>query len=307
MSTVQPGALNWQKQLNQYSKDFSKVVTSFEVDFLVITRWFGGLVRGTLNYGRNTQSGLKQMADFFSEDLRSELNERINSLGQLKTECSRNLIESQSSLLEMLNVVSNINRVCNTALESLTVLKISGIGLKIESSASKDCNSILAGFPEQVESVSNQMDEELHCILGDIQSLEKTLRKECRHLRTMSDQMNGGIDTNHGISDAIGDLFNQITDQLQQGETTIQEICSLASEAKYYLQFGDIARQKSEHILEALNRCEELLKSTDPDPAAWHSRNRLPEFFREGEGSGVAYGGTFPPRYVSPHPGFRRA
>ena len=127
----------------------------------------------------------------------------------------------------------------------------------IETARTPGCKEAFAGFAEEMRVIGVKVLALVDHIGTDATQTQaeqsrvlEGLAKNFEQLRTVATEAETTVcTTSREVQSLLGTLFNSLKDV----EVHSQEVARHANEAVYQLQFGDIGRQKSEHIVAALD------------------------------------------------------
>ena len=256
-------------ELQKISSDFDSSVNLLEERFVNTCRWFGGLINDTSQYGKEMSSAYCSLLEAFNEDFRNRLNTQILQINQQYSTSAEQVENGLVTLNELRCEMTQVMKTCEKTISDLDVLRTCAVGMKIECAGSTKANMVFDRFPNQVEDVVNQILTRLRTIQEDSFKVNSGLLNESKELESIADSL---CSTNTSVGQGVELLpgyVRELTDcvsvMVSDGESQGQKISKLASEGVYYLQFGDIVRQKSEHILEVFHKIVEFFKTENLD------------------------------------------
>lgn len=210
-----------------------------------------GLVRQALNESRIAKP--EGVAAAALQDLRNGLTE---------TEAELSLLQSVSGQLwRMHSEVESIERVGRSI--HLTVF-----GFAVESARTDQCMQTFGSFAVDLRTLGDRITSLAEAINGHAGAAHAMLEAEWKTLSVSHAQLcrlATELEATAGATatDAQA-MLDRVLQGLQQSEARMQEITHQAGEALFHLQFGDIIRQKTEHIAEALREAADQLDPNAP-------------------------------------------
>lgn len=169
------------------------------------------------------------------------------------------LVEVAEALGKLHSQGSNISRVA-------MILKSSGCSFAVESARSTQCQQSFGAFVEELRGLAEKIStigdgigsqsretqqslENLTCVIqGNLEQLRKLTAQSETAVRHSTEQMQGLLDSSHRA--------------LQEADQRTRQIARRAGDAVFHIQFGDIVRQRLEHVVAAL----EDASAADMDP-----------------------------------------
>lgn len=147
-------------------------------------------------------------------------------------------------------------------------LKASGCNFAVESARSAACLEAFGSFVEQLR----QLAEKIKALGWAIQNqsavtqeelgkFHRAISADLGKLRQLAQQSDATVRQTSG---QMQQLLDSAWSALQQAETHARQITRHADDAVFHLQFGDILRQKLEHVISALADTSETLANWEP-------------------------------------------
>jgi hypothetical protein len=198
-----------------------------------------GVVRNALNESRIARP--EGVAAAALLDLRQDL---------AKTEGELALLQSVGGKLGRLHSqVEDIGRIG-------LVIRTSVFGFAVESARTEQCRHTFGLFAGELRLLGDRIANLAEAIDRHAVTARTTLEAEWQTLSASHAQLcrlAEQLETTAGAAAAAAQaILDQVLGELQQSEDRMREITHHASEALFHLQFGDIIRQKTEHIAAAL-------------------------------------------------------
>jgi len=194
-------------------------------------------------------AGAEGLAALSMREVRAGFQETTRVLATLK--------EVETSLLRLETQARGVERIG-------VFLRSSVFSFAIESSRTPECQHAFGSFVEElrglaarVSSVAESIQEQVRGArasqAGGIQMISASLEG----MRKISDRLEG---TAGQTADEAQQLLDASVAIAQEAEDRSRRIAREVDEAVYHLQFGDIVRQKLEHVTEALEKAAARLK-----------------------------------------------
>ena len=224
---------------------------------------------------RSLYSNAKAFADLINEHLdilRQALNEsHITGNDGMAATSFRELqagLDDTSRQLESLNRVSDELRRLRTQVTGIdrigVFIRSSVFGFAVESARTADCQQTFGSFVDELRTLAAKIAGVADTIRTHVQETQNSQTRDLRQmsagvtqLRDLGRQQETAARITAAETQA---LFDAIVTTLQQTGERTRNIAREADEAVYHLQFGDIVRQKSEHIIHALQEAIKLLE-----------------------------------------------
>ncbi|MGO8699323.1 MAG: hypothetical protein ACLQVY_16575 [Limisphaerales bacterium] len=204
--------------------------------------------------GENQADGAKGMAASSARELHAGMELTAQELDSL-----RNVVAELGRLQGQIQVIERIG----------VFVRSSVLYFAVESARSAECHSTFESFVEELRVLAGKIAEVADSIS---RHLRETRSLQDRELREMSTDLGTLRDLGQSLeltaAAAAADaqtLFDSSLSALRQASERTRCIARLADEAVYQLQFGDIIRQKSEHIAAALQQTAEQLEAAASD------------------------------------------
>jgi hypothetical protein len=217
-----------------------------------------GLVQTALNESRIARP--EGVAATALQDLRHGLAETDGELTLL-----------QSVGGELWRLKSQVERIEQVGMS----IRTSVFGFAVESARTDQCRQTFGSFAEELRSLGNRITGLAGAIGDDAGAAHTTLEKERKSLtenHAQLCQLAAQLETTANATAAAAQgMLDQVLRGLQKSEEKMRQITHHAGEALFYLQFGDIVRQKTEHIATALGETVEALKLA-PSRAEFYTR-----------------------------------
>ena len=144
-------------------------------------------------------------------------------------------------------------------------LKASVFSFAIESSRTAECQQAFGCFVDELRALASQIGTGCDTLNDQVRTTE-SLQAQGRaamggNLKEMH-QLAREVETAaQGASTKAQKMLDGSLTALQQAEGCTRQIAQSAGEAVYHLQFGDIVRQKLEHVTGALQKAASLLEA----------------------------------------------
>ena len=136
------------------------------------------------------------------------------------------------------------------------VLKSSGCSFAVESARSSQCQQSFGAFVEELRSLAEKISsigESIGSQSKDTQqsleNLTRVIQGNLEQLRKLTAQSEAAVRRTTG---QMQQLLDSSCNALQNAEQRTRQIARHADDAVYHIQFGDIVRQRLEHIVSSL-------------------------------------------------------
>ncbi len=249
----------------------SALITETEPDFLRLANDLKELYACATELGRSTDrqmvslrdtvgetrlSGADGLAGVLIEGLQSAITDTETEADSLKSICA--------ALLRLVHLGGHIG------LTSI-FLNTARYNFRVESARTEATRQAFGAFAEELEPLAEQIGAVGEAVSGQAKSAYLELGGLVRAIRGGSEQLRGitahtGLEVERTCARGQALLDSSLT-TLKQSSDRARQRDRLAQEAVYHVQFGDIVRQKIEHIAEALRETAETLAAIGPKSA----------------------------------------
>lgn len=181
------------------------------------------------------------------------------------------LAETATELKALRAVGDELCRVCSRvrSIEKLGLaIRTSVFSFAVESARTEECLESFGSFADDLRALGDRISDIAESIDQQANGTRLALAQELEildgghgQLCRLAQQLDTTAST---TATAAQQMLDQVLQGLQQAEEHTRTITHQASEAVFYLQFGDIIRQKSEHISAALHEIGAKLQPTPP-------------------------------------------
>jgi len=145
-------------------------------------------------------------------------------------------------------------------------IRTSVFSFAVESARTEECLESFGSFADDLRALGDRISDIAESIDQQANGTRLALAQELEildgghgQLCRLAQQLDTTAST---TATAAQQMLDQVLQELQQAEAHMRTITHQASEAVFYLQFGDIIRQKSEHISAALHEIGAKLRPT---------------------------------------------
>jgi hypothetical protein len=173
------------------------------------------------------------------------------------------VLQSVGDKLQKLHVqVGNIERVG-------LCIRMSVFGFAVESARTEECQQTFSSFAAELRALGDRITSVVAAIDSYIAATRTAQQKEWRALAASHGQLLELVEALKAAANASAEEAQKILDHvlqaLQKAGESMRRITQQTEEAVFYLQFGDIIRQKTEHIADALRETAGQLEAA----ASW--------------------------------------
>ncbi len=258
------------------SRDFSELKVRMEPGFVELGK--------TLRELHATAGQLTDAVRARAESLRGALVEsRLAGEDGLASICNQQLtskLDQTASLLNSLSHVEELLRRFQGQVEGVQriglLLKVCTLNLAVESVRTAACRDAFGAFVGELRELAGRITQLGQGIHSEV---EKTQQAQAAGVQAMAagiKQMRALALDLQAKSAVTAAEAQQMLDascaMLQETEACALAVSKHAQEAVFHLQFGDIIRQKAEHISDSFNEAVGLLTRADPKN---YSENRV--------------------------------
>lgn len=150
------------------------------------------------------------------------------------------------------------------------ILKSSGYAFAVESARSKRCQQSfgafveeLRGLAEKISSIGDSIGSQSRDTQQSLKSLTRAIKGDLEQLRRLTAQSEAAV---RQSTEQMQGLLDSSHRALQEAEQRTRQIARHAGDAVFHIQFGDIVRQRLEHVVSSL---EDAATASGPgrDPA----------------------------------------
>ncbi|MDM8535510.1 hypothetical protein QUF70_02015 [Desulfobacterales bacterium HSG17] len=211
--------------------------------------------------GKNKKGNFLSNIDLIAKQALSDLQNYQNNI-------SENLTKTKASL----EYLGKLITICSIIEKTGTSLNVIGLNIAIESSRSANSGEMFASFIDEIRQLSKKISEISKNILDDSQTTR---------LNQISANENilGGLETferlyyngEKVVKRALREIFKIMEISMNVFEKSnhlSRDISSQVGEVVVGIQFHDIARQKIEHIVMAINDIEDIINGKNQESKA---------------------------------------
>ncbi len=226
-----------------------------EPDFLQLARDLRGLHEGAAELSRTTREHVKSVRDVFEQN-------RLTGGGGL---AERALADLETGLGEAEERLRMLGRTCGAMrrLHGLgqqmrrvaSLLEVSGYGFAVESARSAARQLAFSAFVTElrrlaakVGALGEAIAEQARSAEEEAERLGRTMTANLAELSKLTERADRTV---RQTAARVESVLNASWTALQEAERDTARIATHASDAVYQLQFGDIVRQKLEHVADA--------------------------------------------------------
>jgi methyl-accepting chemotaxis protein len=247
--------------LRDISSSVSQITQNSEQEFLEI----GGKLQSFLTNSRQLSSEASIAASGISANT---LSNGITEINWMLKKFSDSLMASANDIKEDKEELSAISSHVELILDGLDgfkkitrQLRMLGISTKIESSRLGDDDKGFNTLAENVEKLSNQINDKVVVISQKATFLLNEINKTTKELKNLEKDQNlesDAILNNTKLAlEAFEDKYNQCSLQVGRISQSANSVSKNISEVVTLIQFHDITRQQMEHVHEALESISE--------------------------------------------------
>jgi cell fate (sporulation/competence/biofilm development) regulator YlbF (YheA/YmcA/DUF963 family) len=251
------------KRLQELNRGLLDCYTCTETEFVGLARslrelyevaqGLAELVSGRLGSVRKAiqetrVAGADGLAEATLRDLQSGLDEAARELGALRAVGA-----------EFQKLRTQLERIDRVGVS----VRASVFGFAVETARTLDGQHGLGSFIDELRALGDKITNVAHTIGEDLEEARHSQAQESKQLErdhTQLCQLAEKLEATAGETAAgAQQAIDQVLTGLSAAEAGVKQIMRHANEAVYYLQFGDIVRQKTEHVTEALREAANAL------------------------------------------------
>lgn len=254
-------------RLKSLASELSEVTNCAEPDFLQLAGSLKGLFGVATELGKATAGNVTTIR----ETLESS---RLTGEGGLSEACLAELRaaldESGSNLEALSGVGTELRRLQSLGAQVVRVamfLNASSCAFAVESARTPTCHKAFAAFVEELRQQANKIRNLGGAIFdqsavteSDLKQVRDSISLDFEKLVDWTRQSENAVRT---ASTHMEQILQSSMGALKEAERHAQTITQHAGDAVFYLQFGDILRQKLEHVVMALAEEGEAIENAD--------------------------------------------
>lgn len=254
-------------QLRIISKSLAELTQRTEPEFLQLASDLKELYTCAADLGRQTGERVVAVRQALEQNRISGPDGlSARSLQELDSGLSQTAIDLQF-LLDISDALGGLHKQGSQMERIAGVLKASGYSFAVESARTRAAQESFGAFVEEMRHLAGKIGSMGETISGQSKSVQKELLGVTRAITGGLDQLRmlsqRSEATLRQTSEEMQQLLDSSWSTLQQAEERTMKIGRHANEAVYHLQFGDIVRQKLEHVVSALDEAAGLFLSGD--------------------------------------------
>lgn len=247
--------------LEDFVGNFDRLVSGMEERFVPLGDDLGKIVRHLQSLAKAAGDGFGAIREEISSGSLGELDVRAQSaLNSLREQLStmsdrlRPLADVSDDLGRLRLLGSDVHRIGAS-------LIVCGSSFAVESARTEASRIAFAAFVEDLRDLakriavlSDRMDQDSHATLAQLNAARLRIRDNLDELERLAHTMRGAFATASG---EIQQLLGGMRSVLERVERHRLAIARQTGGVIYYLQFGDLVRQKCEHVLTAAREARE--------------------------------------------------
>lgn len=250
------GRTGAQERLAEIRNSFRLLTSGLEPRLLPLTNRLSDLASSLTDLAGQTDSHLRR--------LRESL--RTGTLGTLE-ETTRGAIDRSTREVELnsqwfceaATVLSELRQIARCGRQTAQIavsLQVAGCNFKVESARialAPECLGFvdeLRGFTDQIRDLGARLESGANSSGNSMEATRLMLQQSSRRIKALNRQIQSSFAATTAEARDLIDITNTAVENASQNR---QAIADLASALVYHLQFGDMIRQKCEHIAAALD------------------------------------------------------
>lgn len=254
-------------RLKSLASELSEVTNCAEPDFLQLAGSLKGLFGLATELGKATAGNVTTIRGTLESS-------RLTGEGGLSEACLAELRaaldESGSNLEALSGVGTELRRLQSLGAQVVRVamfLNASSCAFAVESARTPTCHKAFAAFVEELRQQANKIRNLGGAIFdqsavteNDLKQVRDSISLDFEKLVDWTRQSESAVRT---ASAQMEQILDSSMGAMKEAEQHAQRITQHASDAVFHLQFGDILRQKLEHVVMALAEEGEAIENAD--------------------------------------------
>ena len=243
-------------RIDLLARDLDEITRRTEPEFVALTGELKALYSSAMDLSRDTRSnvaslrdalegsgsgGCRELAARAVDELQSRLNETTLNIESLR--------DTASALQQLHKKGLDLERLA-------TLLAVSRYALAVECGRTQERREAFFEFVGELERLGNQIQslgvqigDEANSVRAELDRLIESISAGQAELNRLESRSTSAAET---ASEEVQRLLGLAWSALSEAEGLTSAIVRHAEDAGYYLQFGDIIRQKLEHVFAAL-------------------------------------------------------
>lgn len=252
----EPSLQSLATQLSVLAGSLEETTRQMEPDFLRLGEGLTALHRGAADLGR-VASGL--IAAVHKTLQQSRLAGENGLVTTALRQLHDNLSVSQQrlqTLAAMSGTLGQLRQQGYVVGRMALLLKSSGCNFAVESARSLECQQAFGDFVPSLRQLADQMGklgekitDEAQCTQTEQELLVRSITGSLAELHQLAARSTSAVAT---ASEHIQGMMDSSASVVEQAERRAGTIRRHSEDAAYFIQFGDIVRQKLEHVVDAL-------------------------------------------------------
>jgi hypothetical protein len=243
-------------QLTALAGGLDETTRQMEPDFLRLGEGLTALHRGAADLGRVAAGLIAAVQKTLQQ---SRLAGEHGLVTTALQELHENLNVSQQrlqTLAAMSGTLGQLRQQGYVVGRMALLLKSSGCNFAVESARSLECQQAFGDFVPSLRQLADQMGllgekitDEAQCTQTEQEVLVRSITSSLAELHQLAERSTSAVAT---ASEHIQGMMNSSASVVEQAERRAGTIRRHSEDAAYFIQFGDIVRQKLEHVVDAL-------------------------------------------------------
>lgn len=263
-----PASCELSSNLLRLASGISEITRRAEPDFLQLAGSLKGLYSGATELGRATSGHVNAVRKTLETS-------RLTGVGGLTERALSGLESGLAEAGANLSVLSGVG-VELSRLQSLgsqmervaMFLKASGCTFAVESARTAACQQAFGAFVEElrqlagkIRNLGSAISEQSSVTCAELRRVHQSISAHLDKLRQLTRQSDAAV---RQAATQMQQLLDSAWAALKEAERHANQITRHANDAVFHLQFGDILRQKLEHVVTAVGEAAGALRGGDP-------------------------------------------
>ena len=244
------------RHLHEFTERFTESYAGTDREFVEMGRALRELYRIGQTLARLVNDRLAAMRDALTE---SHISGVDGIAARALCDLRAGLKEASEQLHSLRSVATDLRRL-RVQVERLQrvgmFVRVAGLGFAVESARTAGCQEIFGSFVTELRALAEKIATVAQTIAARLLHAQQAQEGECKAMSADHAELSKlaeELATTAGATAAGAQaLFDHALKSLSRADDHTRQMIHHSGEAVFYLQFGDIVRQKTEHIAAAL-------------------------------------------------------
>lgn len=250
-----PGNHEEVQALGEFVTQFTRMVGAMEERFVPLGEDMGNIVRHLQSLAQAAGDGFGALREEISTGSLGELDVRANATIALLKQQLGSMTLRMQPLTELDDDLHRLNSLGNDVQRIGAFLHACGSSFAVESARAEESRAAFATFVKelrelavQIGGLAERMDQDSRSTLLQLKTARRRIADNIAELGRLSSAMGGAFAIASGEIQRLTDGMCSVLDRVERHRLAI---ATQTGSVIYYLQFGDLVRQKCEHVLAA--------------------------------------------------------